>query len=100
MRKRFWVTRRSSCTRRRTKYFIFSKEESTMKWFINLSTRTKLILGFGAMWLLLGVVIVTAYVGITEVTQSEQELHDIHFADALNLRQLRADQNYQQEMIL
>ena len=65
-----------------------------MKWFINLSTRAKLILGFGAMWLLLAIVIVAAYLSIAGITQSEKELGDVHFKIALDLRQLRSDQNF------
>ena len=71
-----------------------------MKWFINLSTRAKLILGFGAMWLLLAIVIVTAYVGITGISQSEQELHEVNYSQALDLRQLRSHMNFQHAQML
>ena len=71
-----------------------------MKWFINLSTRTKLVLGFGAMWLLLAIVTVIAYTGITSITKSEQELHDTHFEISLQLRQLRSHQNFNRAAIL
>ncbi|MHB8091267.1 MAG: HAMP domain-containing methyl-accepting chemotaxis protein [Syntrophales bacterium] len=71
-----------------------------MKWFINLSTRAKLILGFGAMWLLLAIVIVTAYLSITGISQSEKELHEVNYSKALDLRQLRAHINLQHGQIL
>ncbi|HEY5119415.1 MAG TPA: MCP four helix bundle domain-containing protein, partial [Anaerolineales bacterium] len=71
-----------------------------MKWFINLSTRAKLILGFGVMWLLLAIVIVIAYVGITNVTQSVKDLHDNEFTKAIQLRELKSHQNYNRSQIL
>jgi methyl-accepting chemotaxis protein len=71
-----------------------------MKWFINLSTPIKLIIAFGAMWVLLAIVIVTAYQGIASITHSEQELHDVHFTIALELRELRSHQNYNRAQIL
>src|SRR4030042_868580 len=71
-----------------------------MKWFINLSTRNKLVLGFGAIWLLMAVVIVTAYVGFIKVIQSERDLSDIHFTEAIDLMQLRSHQNYNRGQIL
>lgn len=71
-----------------------------MKWFINLSTRTKLILGFGAMWILLAIVIVTAYLSITGISQSENELHEVNYSKALDLRQLRSHMNLQHAQML
>jgi CHASE3 domain sensor protein len=60
----------------------------------NRSTRLKLILSFAAILVLLGGVTVTAYAALMNSAASEQEIHDIHFTDALNLRQLRSHQNY------
>lgn len=71
-----------------------------MKWFINLSTRAKLILGFGAMWLLLAIVIVTAYLSITGISQSEDELHEVNYSKALDLRQLKSHMNFQHAQML
>ena len=71
-----------------------------MKWFIDLSTRAKLVLSFGVMWLLLAVVILTAYKSITGVTRSEQAMHDVHFTIALELGELRSHQNYNRGQIL
>ncbi len=66
----------------------------------NLSTRAKLILSFGAMWLLLAVVIGAAYVSLARITQSERKLHDLYFTEALELRQLRSHQNFNRAQIL
>lgn len=75
-----------------------------MKWFINLSTRMKLVLGFGAMWLLLAIVVVVAYTDIRAITISEQDLHEAHYKDSVALMQLRSHQNHNRgemlEMIL
>ena len=64
-----------------------------MKWFIDLSTRGKLSLGFGLMVFFLLIVIVTAYTGITAIRDSQKELFQRDFNIALNLRELRSDQN-------
>jgi PAS domain S-box-containing protein len=66
-----------------------------MKGFVNLSTRKKLFIGFGLIWLLFLVAILIAYRGIREITESEKELHDVHFQIALDLKQLRSHQNHQ-----
>jgi methyl-accepting chemotaxis protein len=71
-----------------------------MKWFINLTTRAKLIFGFGIIWILLAVVIIIAYISFIEITGSEKDLYDIHFTDALDLQQLRSHQNYNRGQIL
>ncbi len=71
-----------------------------MKRFVNLSTRIKLMCGFGMMWLLLAVVVLIAYRGMTGITQSEQTLHNLHFTEALELQQLRAHQNFNRAEIL
>jgi nitrogen fixation/metabolism regulation signal transduction histidine kinase len=66
-----------------------------MKRFINnLSTNAKLILSFGILLVLLAVVIVMAYRGITNVTQSEVRLRDVHSKEAVQLQALRADMNF------
>jgi methyl-accepting chemotaxis protein len=71
-----------------------------MKYFINLSTRAKLVFGFGLMWLLLAFVILIAYRGITGITQSEKKLNDVHFQIALELRELRSHQNFNRGQML
>jgi methyl-accepting chemotaxis protein len=71
-----------------------------MNWFINLSTRVKLIIGFGIIWLLLAVVILIAYRNITVIAGSGQEMHDVQFTVALELIQLRSNQNYNRSQML
>jgi CHASE3 domain sensor protein len=50
-----------------------------MNWFVNLSIRTKLLLGFGVMWLFLALVAVVAFRGLEWIRLSEQSLHQSHF---------------------
>ncbi|MHB8255540.1 MAG: HAMP domain-containing protein, partial [Acidiferrobacter sp.] len=64
-----------------------------MKWFLNFSTRKKLLLGFGLMGAFLGVVVLTAYLGITSVQRSEKRLYRRDFANAVDVMKLRADVN-------
>jgi methyl-accepting chemotaxis protein len=64
-----------------------------MKWFLNLSTRAKLFLGFGLMVLLLVAVAVTAYNGIITIRESQRRLYELDFADAVDLSLLRANLN-------
>jgi methyl-accepting chemotaxis protein len=71
-----------------------------MNWFINLSTRLKLVLGFGVIWLLLAVAIIIAYRNLTEIAQSGQKIHDFQFTAALELLELRSNQNYNRAQML
>ena len=71
-----------------------------MNRFINLSTRFKLVLGFGIIWLLLAIVIVIAYRDITEMAQSGQEMHDLQFTAALELTQVRSNANFNRAQML
>jgi methyl-accepting chemotaxis protein len=69
-----------------------------MGWFKNLKTRSKLLLGFGLMLVLLGAVIAFAYRGIADIHQGQKELFENDYASAmdirmanLNQRQIRSD---------
>jgi methyl-accepting chemotaxis protein len=64
-----------------------------MKWFLNLTTRNKLFLGFGLMIVFLATVIVTAYQGIAAIQAAQQKLYQEEFANAQDLMELRADEN-------
>jgi methyl-accepting chemotaxis protein len=66
-----------------------------MKYFINLSTRAKLMLSFGLILLMFTAVIIIAYRSIKDITQSEKDLRDVNFQIALDLFQLRSHQNHQ-----
>ncbi len=71
-----------------------------MKQFNDFSTRAKLMLGFGAMWLLLAVVIVAAYVSLARITQSEKKLHEVYSTEAIQLRQLQSQQDLNRAQVL
>ena len=71
-----------------------------MRWFIDLSTRAKMILCFGLMWLMLATIIVVAYGDIAAITRSARELHDVHYSIALALVELRANLNFNRSQIL
>lgn len=64
-----------------------------MKWFLDLSTRAKLFLGFGLMVVLLAAVTITAYTGITALQQSQKRLYDEAFANATDLLTIRTNLN-------
>lgn len=64
-----------------------------MKWFLNLTTRNKLFLGFGLMIVCLATVIVTAYLGIAAIQAAQQRLYQEEFANAQDLMKLRVNEN-------
>jgi methyl-accepting chemotaxis protein len=64
-----------------------------MKWFLNLSTRAKIIISFGLMFILLAIIIVTALSNIISISDSQRELVHMNFKPALDLVEIKADQN-------
>ena len=64
-----------------------------MKWFLDLTTRSKLFLGFGMMVAFLAIVIAVAYLGIAEIRASQNSLYQVDFADAIDLMKFRIDNN-------
>ena len=66
-----------------------------MKYLINLSTRAKLLFSFGLIWIMFFVVIVIAYIGLQNITQSEKKLLDIQVQVTLDLKDLSIHQNKQ-----
>jgi methyl-accepting chemotaxis protein len=64
-----------------------------MKWFLDLTTRAKLFLGFGLMVVLLAAVTVTAYTGITALEQSQKRLYDEAFTNTTDLLTVRTNLN-------
>lgn len=64
-----------------------------MKWFVNLATRLKLLLGFGLMVFFLLVVIAAAYNGLKTLRQSQEELYRQDFLPSIELLKLRSSQN-------
>jgi PAS domain S-box-containing protein len=63
------------------------------KWFLNLTTRAKLLVSFGLMIVLLAAMIATAYRGITAIQESQKSLYEQDFAAAVDLKDIRANQN-------
>jgi len=64
-----------------------------MKWFLNLSTRNKLFLGFGLMIVFLAIVIATAYRGIATIQASQNSLYQKEFANTVDLMTIKSDEN-------
>jgi methyl-accepting chemotaxis protein len=64
-----------------------------MNWFLDLRTRSKLLVGFGLMIAFLATVIASAYVEIKTIQRSEKNLYETHFGNALDLMTLRAHVN-------
>jgi methyl-accepting chemotaxis protein len=71
-----------------------------MNWFINLSTKAKLFYCFGIVWMLLAIIVVIAYVDISNMAASGRKMHDVQFTTALELSQLRSNQNYNRGQML
>ena len=64
-----------------------------MKWFLDLTTRNKLFVGFGLIFALMAWVIATAYTGIATIQESQDRLYKEDFANVRDLMALRAYQN-------
>jgi methyl-accepting chemotaxis protein len=64
-----------------------------MNWFLNISTRAKIIFSFGSMFILLAIIIVSALSNIMSISDSQRELVHLNFQPALDLVEIRADQN-------
>ncbi len=64
-----------------------------MKWFLDFTTRGKLFLGFGLIIACLAGVIATAYWSIASIQTSQRTLYEEEFANAVDLLNLRTDQN-------
>jgi len=68
-----------------------------MKWFLNLGTQSKLILGCAVFLLLLVVVAVSGYLELRQVVRSQTSMVENEVASALALRDVRANQNGMRE---
>ncbi|MEW6237706.1 MAG: methyl-accepting chemotaxis protein [Candidatus Omnitrophota bacterium] len=64
-----------------------------MKWFLNLSTSNKLMIGFGMMIVLLLAIMAFASAGILSIKKSQSMLFERDFAIATNLLELRSHLN-------
>ena len=64
-----------------------------MQWFLNLSTRGKLFLGFGLMILFLATIIATAYMATGAILQAQRDLYGRDFRIAMENIKLASSQN-------
>lgn len=64
-----------------------------MNWFGNLRTRTKLVLGFGLVLVLLMAVIGSSHVAITAIRESQRRLFEVESANAIDLELIRSNQS-------
>ena len=71
-----------------------------MKWFLDLTTRNKLFVGFGLKFALMIWVIATAYTGINNIQESEQRLYQEDFANVRDLLAVRVNYNGMRGLML
>ena len=64
-----------------------------MKWFLDLTTRGKLFLGFGAMILFVGAVVAAGYFAVSTLETSQRTLYEEDFANLRDLTNLRTLNN-------
>lgn len=64
-----------------------------MKWFLNLTTKSKLFFGFGLIIILLAIIIYSSYNGITTIQESQKKIYEEDFNSAVNLWKIRTDLN-------
>ncbi len=64
-----------------------------MNWFSNITTKTKLFIGFGFVIIFLIVVITTAYLTISDIQKSQKNLYENDFINATDLLTLRTNEN-------
>jgi len=72
----------------------------SMKWFLNLSTRGKIFLGFGLVLSLLAATIIAAWHGNAVIMESQKLLFTREFTNALTLVELRSNQNRNRALLL
>ncbi len=71
-----------------------------MKWFLSLTTRNKLFVGFLLMDAALAIVIAMAYLGITTIQATQQKIYQEEFANALDLTKLLGVENGTRAVLL
>jgi len=64
-----------------------------MNWFMNLKTRTKLLLGFGIVILCLLAVIISATLAITDLNTSTQGIYTEEYANILDIQAINVNLN-------
>ena len=71
-----------------------------MKWFVNLSTRNKLLCGFGLIVLLLALVVIVAYGGIKTIQEGYKGIVAEELGVVTNLLEFRVELNRQRVAML
>src|SRR5262245_15098283 len=64
-----------------------------MKWLFNISTRSKLIIGFGLLIILSVASIMAAYARIKALEQSQKKLFEVDFANSEDLFLIQVHEN-------
>src|SRR5690606_22190707 len=64
-----------------------------MNWFDNLKTRNKLLLAQGLLGVIMVLALGNAYLSLKDVAASQQVLYHNHFRNAVELKDIRANQN-------
>ncbi|MBI3376703.1 MAG: methyl-accepting chemotaxis protein, partial [Betaproteobacteria bacterium] len=71
-----------------------------MKWFLDLTTRVKLLVCFGLIFALMAWVIATGYAGIAAIRESQNRLYSEYLAEVRDLMALRVYQNQMRALML
>jgi methyl-accepting chemotaxis protein len=64
-----------------------------MQWFVNLTTRNKLFLGFGLIILFMIMIIIESYTTISAMQMSQQHIYEKEFSTEIDLKDIRSNQN-------
>ena len=71
-----------------------------MKWILDLSTRAKLLLGFGLTVALTGLVAWVSHRGLAQLHSNQRHLHNLNYSNVVDLVTLRAHMNHQRVLML
>ena len=71
----------------------YKEEVKSMKWFLNLQTRTKLYLSFGLMVILLLFGFLASYLAIQSITENQRRFNKVAFANVVDLLTLDSKDN-------
>lgn len=71
-----------------------------MKWFVNLSTKIKLLTGFGLIIILLAAQSITAYTGITKFQNVLKNLFEVEYPFSLEVSKVRNGLNRERVLLI
>ncbi len=71
-----------------------------MKFFIDMSTRAKLMLCVGTLWLITTIIIIIAITSLDSLSETEQQLNERHHRESLGMVQIRSNLNQARVAIL